>query len=201
MTSKPSNPVSEALIAAAIEMLEKVGPRSMSVREVASRAGVNHGQVHHYFGSKRGLVQAAVLSLLGQAAPVVRSWADGDPPHFDAQLRADTDRIGLVLSRMALDGYVDDVIDACRLVIAEESIELVRLEESKVDDAAQRVLSFVLYLGWLNFSELAMRAVLIDLDDESVVAERVARLVANMSDSVDAAAPDLAATEVVETPG
>ena len=54
----------EKLIAAAADLLGEVGPRAMSVRMVAERAGVNHGLVHHYFGSKEGLMRAAMLQLV-----------------------------------------------------------------------------------------------------------------------------------------
>ena len=56
----------EKLIAAAADLLGEVGPRAMSVRMVAERAGVNHGLVHHYFGSKEGLTRAAMLQLVEQ---------------------------------------------------------------------------------------------------------------------------------------
>ena len=39
------------------------GPNDVSVRAIAERAGVNHGLVHHYFGSKAGLVEAVVRDV------------------------------------------------------------------------------------------------------------------------------------------
>ena len=42
--------VRTALLEAACDMLAEVGPKSLSVRRLAERAGVNHGQIHHYFG-------------------------------------------------------------------------------------------------------------------------------------------------------
>lgn len=35
----------------------------MSVRDIAKHAGVNHGQIHHYFSNKRGLLKAAIRQL------------------------------------------------------------------------------------------------------------------------------------------
>ena len=55
--------VRTALLDAAAELLAEVGPEATSVRDVARRAGVNHGQVHHYFGGKRGLLEAAMRGL------------------------------------------------------------------------------------------------------------------------------------------
>ena len=47
-----------ALIDAAIALLAERGPAAVSVRDIATRAGVNHGLVHRHFGSKQALVRA-----------------------------------------------------------------------------------------------------------------------------------------------
>ena len=67
-TSKPKplrgrESVKAALIKAAGELLAEIGPNAMSVRDVAELAGVNHGQVHHYFNGKAGLLKAAMHQL------------------------------------------------------------------------------------------------------------------------------------------
>ena len=69
----------ERLIVAAGELLGEVGPRSMSVRNVAERAGVNHGLVHHYFGGKDGLLQAAMTRLVQEHAVFANEASHGDP--------------------------------------------------------------------------------------------------------------------------
>lgn len=60
-----------ALIDAAIDLVVEFGPNAVSVRAIAERAGVNHGLVHHYFGSKAALVQAAHEHLASQAAEAI----------------------------------------------------------------------------------------------------------------------------------
>ena len=69
----------ERLIVAAGELLGEVGPRSMSVRNVAERAGVNHGLVHHYFGGKDGLLKAAMTRLVQEHAVFAKDASHGDP--------------------------------------------------------------------------------------------------------------------------
>ncbi len=59
--------VKAALVEATAKMLGEFGPRGVSVRDVSDRAGVNHGQVHHYFGSKRALLEAAMRHLAREA--------------------------------------------------------------------------------------------------------------------------------------
>lgn len=69
----------ERLVVAAAELLAEIGPRSMTVRAIAERAGVNHGLVHHYFGGKDGLVRAAMTRLVMDHAERARSRAKGGP--------------------------------------------------------------------------------------------------------------------------
>ena len=56
--------VRTALVEAAVDLFADHG--DASVRAVASRAGVNHGLVHHYLGGKSGL-RSAVLERLSTA--------------------------------------------------------------------------------------------------------------------------------------
>lgn len=50
----------DALIEATIELLGEASPADIPIKAIAARAGVNHGLVHHYFGSKEDLVRAAI---------------------------------------------------------------------------------------------------------------------------------------------
>lgn len=47
--------VAEALIKAAAELFSKHGIKAVSIRDIASLAGVNHGLIHRHFGSKEQL--------------------------------------------------------------------------------------------------------------------------------------------------
>src|SRR5438874_13814116 len=47
----------EALIDAARELFAERGPAAVSLRDVARRAGVNHGLIHHYIGSRDDLLR------------------------------------------------------------------------------------------------------------------------------------------------
>jgi AcrR family transcriptional regulator len=66
------------LVEAATELFSTRGPSRVTVREIAERAGVNHGLVHHYFGSKQALL-GVVLDHLAQAtAEEIATWDGGD---------------------------------------------------------------------------------------------------------------------------
>ncbi len=47
-----------ALLAAAVEAIGEVGPRAVSLRELARRVGVSHAAPAHHFGDKAGLLTA-----------------------------------------------------------------------------------------------------------------------------------------------
>ena len=58
-----------ALLKAAVETIEEVGPAAMSMREVARRAGVTHPAATYHFGDKEGLLTAVAVEgyrLLGE---------------------------------------------------------------------------------------------------------------------------------------
>lgn len=71
-----------ALIEAATELFGRKNPGSVSVREIARVAGVNHGLVHHYFGSKHALVQAVLDHLATGARDALAAGTamDADSP-------------------------------------------------------------------------------------------------------------------------
>jgi AcrR family transcriptional regulator len=60
----------EAVIEAAVAEIESVGPASLSMREIARRAGVSHAAPSHHFGDKAGIFTAIATEgyrRLGQA--------------------------------------------------------------------------------------------------------------------------------------
>lgn len=65
MTNGPKGraEVEAALIVATAAMCRERSPASVTLRGIAAKAGVNHGQVRHYFGSKAELVAATIEYL------------------------------------------------------------------------------------------------------------------------------------------
>lgn len=56
----PARSAREALLAAAVQLFAEHGPASVSIRDIARYAGVNHGLVHRHFGSKVDLLAEAI---------------------------------------------------------------------------------------------------------------------------------------------
>lgn len=99
----PTGPdeVRAALIDAAGRLFAERGPARVTVREVATAAGVNHGLVHRYVGSKEDLL-GAVLDDLADAMADEITAAGEDPPRFAPGTAGD--RFLRVLAHALLDG-------------------------------------------------------------------------------------------------
>lgn len=98
---KPPHTGREAIVPAVLESAAQLfaerGPAATSIRDIAERAGVNHGLVFRHFGAKENLV-GGVLEYLSSAG------ADRDLN----TLTVDDSQIRLhwtVLARCLLDGY------------------------------------------------------------------------------------------------
>jgi AcrR family transcriptional regulator len=72
----PPAPARDRLLDAAIEIAGRSGLEAVSYRSVAARAGVAHGLVRHYFGSKEGLLSEAFQRAAAQDATNVVLEAD-----------------------------------------------------------------------------------------------------------------------------
>ncbi len=57
-----------ALLDAATEIVTETGSPNVTVREVAARAGINHGLVHRYFGTKDTLIAAVIDEIAARVA-------------------------------------------------------------------------------------------------------------------------------------
>ncbi len=50
----------ETLLSSAVELFAQHGPATVSIRDIARHAGLNHGLLHRHFGSKQALVTEAI---------------------------------------------------------------------------------------------------------------------------------------------
>jgi TetR/AcrR family transcriptional regulator, repressor for neighboring sulfatase len=177
-TAKPigKDEVSAAVLQAASELFAEKGPAATSIREVATRAGVNHGLLHRHFGSKRQLL-AATLQHLADSAAILRQ--SGAP---QAELEAAYEFQARVMVRSTLDGFPVEQLQQ-RFPGMEAFLEQVQAEHS--DDRAARLLAahgMALQIGWgLMGPTLRVAFGLQDLDDTEIrmaVAEQISKIVA-----------------------
>ncbi|MFI1380047.1 TetR/AcrR family transcriptional regulator [Embleya sp. NPDC020886] len=85
MTNETSAP--EQILAAATELFHERSPAAVSLREIARRAGVNYGLIHHYFGTKEAVLAEVFRASSGHGG----------------RLLADAEDTGTALARLGRD--------------------------------------------------------------------------------------------------
>jgi AcrR family transcriptional regulator len=151
--------VRSALIDAAIELFAARGPSAVPIREIAEAAGVNHGLVHQYFGSKAGLITAALDSLSERAAAQVAERRGG------AALYAEdgpTALQGRIVAYLLLEG-----VDPAALKSGYPTVEALVAEHRATGVADRQAREHVaqvvaLVLGWQLFEPFLAAAAGLD---------------------------------------
>ena len=182
----------EKLIRATAELLGEVGPNSLSIRAIAERAGVNHGLVHHYFGGKDALLQAAMQHLVhehhayameqSRRQPLPAPFALlGDPTYLRAVVRAVLDN-EMSLARTELTEDVSVPRNAMKHLVRERGDD-----EPTVEMKAKVGLAMAMEMGWAALEPFILSVVDAATPEEQeqirVEARRVRnRLVAEMVD-------------------
>jgi AcrR family transcriptional regulator len=151
--------VRASLIAAAADLFSQRGPANVSVREVARVANVNHGLVHHYFGSKDGLL-GAVLDDLG--ARVASAVTHGDPEETLRDTDGPVARHARIVAQLLLEGRNPADVQTTFPTVDALAATL-RARGRSADDAARRaVLAASLAMGWQLFAPFLERAAGLD---------------------------------------
>jgi AcrR family transcriptional regulator len=98
--------VVEALLEAASALLSERNPASVSVREIAKAAGVNHGLVHHYFGGKPQLIVAVLDRRARALADAVSPETDGRMALRSLFLGPDAQAFARLLAYARVEGWI-----------------------------------------------------------------------------------------------
>jgi AcrR family transcriptional regulator len=176
--------VEDALVRAAAELLVERGPRNAGVRDIARRAGVNHGQVHHYFGCKDTLIRAAMRYLAEEhlAHATARAGGGAVPPPLSL---SEDSQYWRAVFRSVLDGE----LDFARVELAEDlSVPhraLLALADQRGLDEPDTVLkaqvatSVALQLAWAVLEDFVFTVTDVGPDERDAVREHVARVAAS----------------------
>lgn len=146
---------------------------SISVREIAAHAGVNHGLVHTYFGSKEALFAAAFDDINDRA--MSQRSPDGYPPIDLASRRGG--EVAKSIARVILESDGDafaphPVTRGWRDALARDRPDL------EPGEASERVaVAATIGLGWALFADHMCRVLGIDPASRARADERVAALV------------------------
>lgn len=114
----------QALMEAALRLMDRDGILvGVNMQEVADEAGVNRGLIHHYFGSRRSLLRAAVERgvRLGRPTAIRRRRLEPEekgPRQFWDYVR-DYPQFPRLIALLALDG--DETVEP--LIFAKERLE------------------------------------------------------------------------------
>lgn len=164
-------------LAAAADLFAERGPAATSIRDIAAKAGVNHGLIHRHFGSKDRLIGAVLDHLGAQLADMLAAGAAG------SEVEAAIDRQLRVIARASLDGYPAGQLQT-RFPNVSDLIEQMRARYS-TEHAARLAVAHInaLQLGWRLFGDfLRASAGLDDLTDEEL-AQSIAGAIAAMTKS------------------
>ncbi|MGH1488281.1 MAG: TetR/AcrR family transcriptional regulator [Acidimicrobiales bacterium] len=170
--------VEEALIEAAADLLAEMGPTRVSLRDIANRAGVNKGQIHHYFGGKQPLIEAAFRRVATEHFHNAQQRGGGGLP-VPLTLGLDQRYLQAVV-RIVLDGDLDTArlefdenISIPRAALAQLT-EITGLEEPDRQLKAEFAAVMAMELGWAAFAPFIQMAV--EADDPADVEDIIARL-------------------------
>lgn len=178
------------MVSAAAELLGEVGPRAMSVRMVAERAGVNHGLVHHYFGGKDGLMRAAMVRLVEEHARFAKEQSHGHPIPAPLALTGDQRYL-----RAVVRAVLDDELDLAKteldtgVSIPRGALEHVRARTGKSKDdtelKAMITLGMAMEMGWAALEPFLFAVADVGVDEADGVREAVKRMRRQFGGSVE----------------
>lgn len=147
-------------MAATLELLAERGPTDLTVREIASKAGVQHPLIYRHFGDKASLIAVVVLAEMRGWAEAV-SQADGSPA--DAVLSgfrhlAERPRTAAAL-RLAMDRTPGVGTDQAEFPIADAHAEVLvaaGLPPRRARDLAAVLMAVV--IGWVGAEDFWLAA-------------------------------------------
>jgi len=147
----------EALIHAVMALMDQRSVPDISIKEIARWAGVNHGLVHRYFGSKEALVRAAVQ----RAAAMVNDANTEHSTTWSAGLLRQHPELARIVARVCLDGprdlldlaappeeLLERFVSPARAAIARVGLEGV------IDPYVANAAGVSALLGWIVFRPL-----------------------------------------------
>lgn len=159
-----------AILAATEAVLVTSSLDDVSVAEIARRAGVSRASVFGHFGSKDGLVAAAVEQIAGAAIAGMQAAYDADGTAFDRVMASGSAYLELLIDHPALlryliaramrtsanpiDQRVDDLVDQLRDEF--ESQIQAAIDAGEVHPLNPRLLAHFLFGAWPGAIALAL---------------------------------------------
>jgi AcrR family transcriptional regulator len=142
----------EALIKAALQLIEEVGPENVSVREAAKRAGVSPGAPFRHFANKTALMTAvaeqAMRLFRAEVVKAVEAVASNDPlARFEA--------VGSAYLHWAINNPTHFQIISTRNLIDWDSSESLRADNRLVRSLMEQAITDAAKQGKLRLANIA----------------------------------------------
>jgi TetR/AcrR family transcriptional regulator, repressor for neighboring sulfatase len=163
------------LIEAATQLFDRRNPGSVSVREIAKLAGVNHGLVHHYFGSKQALVQAVLDDLSAKARS---SLAAGTAMDQESPVLTYT----RILGRVMLEESDLTPLPSSHPILVQ--LASLARDVGGLDERSARIRASqgaALAMGWLLFEPLLVQSSGLEDEDPAFLRDQLRVMLAHMA--------------------
>ena len=165
--------VEARLVAAGVELLADRTPAAISGRQLAARAGVNYGLIHHYFGSTAEVLEHASRQIRDEFY-AAESGPDSMPDFFSMRVHPGYVR---ALTRVALDAKLALADDHFPVVSALLARHRMRHGEPGPSERCRYLIVAATQLAWSLFEPLLGAALGRRLEDlEQYAASVLAKL-------------------------
>ncbi len=166
--------VRDALITATERLCAERSPGQVSVREIAGQAGVNHGQIQHYFGSKLALIAATMERIEAELIDRIASGAAIELSGF-IDFVSDRPAFTRMIAWVILEGRDDSVFED--LWFGKALSERLRAA-GRPEEEAQALATQIMVLagGWALFRPAIATATGLDADGVGLAQKSLQRL-------------------------
>ena len=165
----------QALVHAARELFAERGPAAVSLRDIARRAGVNHGLIHHYIGSRDDLLRLVFTTSTEAAREQLTDATDAlDALARLRQISARDDDYARLLAWALLEGHDPAVFHGRSSAL--DAVVAAASDDSR-DVRLALAVDIVHTLGWKLFGSYALNAAGLDDEDPDTVRRDAAALV------------------------
>ena len=176
-TDRGPDAVRQRLIAATIELMSERSPALITNKEIAARAGVNHGQIHHYFESKDDLVGKAIQAEATRYVAETLEGIDRLPRPIDTRRRYS---IWRALAYLAVNNERFDLASPVIGHLLETEAARRGVDPSDIEVQAEIAVIMSMGYGWSVFQDHILRTFAdYGTDDDALrdaIADRTAEL-------------------------
>ena len=173
-TPSAKDRVVHALVEAAIELFGTRGPDAVSLREIAAKAQVNYGLIHHYVGTKDDLISLALRTVSAQSTERFATDDPLDTIHRLVESDPASPSLRLLAWSLLQGRKADDLVGRSQALAALAA--QVANTATTVESRQRVVVLMSLLLGWQLFGDYLTESLDLGNDARSSTAEFTERV-------------------------